>query len=159
MFLKCLLVWSYLNPSWKMFSLRRKVFLGVCIKGACWISVMVLKSVFCIFVCFMLEKFLPSVSHQHFSKSILANCFISVLVNEWKLLSCVWPFVTPWTVAHLASLSVELSRQEYWSRKPFLSPGDLLNSRTEPESPVFQVDLYHLCHHKNVAFYIFDKRL
>ena len=47
------------------------------------------KNVFCVFVCFMLEKFLPSVSHQHFSKSILANCFIPVLVNERKLLSRV----------------------------------------------------------------------
>ena len=31
------------------------------------------------------------------------------------LLSCVQLFVTPWTVAHQASLSMELSRQEYWN--------------------------------------------
>ena len=30
-------------------------------------------------------------------------------------LCCVWLFVTPWTVAHQASLSIEFSRQEYWS--------------------------------------------
>ena len=27
----------------------------------------------------------------------------------------VWLFVTPWTVAHQAPLSLEFSRQEYWS--------------------------------------------
>ena len=39
--------------------------------------------------------------------------------------SCVPLFVTPWTVAHVAPLSIELSRQEYWSGLPFPSPGDL----------------------------------
>ena len=34
-------------------------------------------------------------------------------------------FATPWTVAHQASLPMELSRQEYWSGLPFPSPGDL----------------------------------
>ena len=33
----------------------------------------------------------------------------------------------PWTVAHQAPLSVEFSRQEYWSGLPFSTPGDLLN--------------------------------
>ena len=31
-------------------------------------------------------------------------------------------FVSPWTIAGLASLSMGCPRQEYWSRKPFLSP-------------------------------------
>jgi len=31
------------------------------------------------------------------------------------LVSRVWLFVTPWTVARQAPLSVALSRQEYWS--------------------------------------------
>ena len=34
---------------------------------------------------------------------------------------------TPWTVAHKAPLSIEFSRQEYWSGLPFPSPGDLPN--------------------------------
>ena len=34
-------------------------------------------------------------------------------------------FVTPWTVAGQASLSMGFPRQDYWSRKPFPSPGDL----------------------------------
>ena len=35
---------------------------------------------------------------------------------------CVQLFVTPWTVAHQALLSMGFSRQEYWSRLPFPSP-------------------------------------
>ena len=42
-----------------------------------------------------------------------------------KSLSCVCLFVTLWIVACQASLSIEFSRQEYSSRLPFLSPGDL----------------------------------
>ena len=34
-------------------------------------------------------------------------------------------FMTPWTVAHKPPLSLEFSRQEYWNRLPFPSPGDL----------------------------------
>ena len=39
----------------------------------------------------------------------------------------------PRTVAHQASLSMEFSRQEYWSRLPFPSPGDLSKSGIEPQ--------------------------
>ena len=39
-------------------------------------------------------------------------------------LSCVWLFVTPWTVAHQAPLSKGFSRQESWSGLPFPSPGE-----------------------------------
>ena len=35
------------------------------------------------------------------------------------MLSHVQLFVTPWTVAHQASLSMEFSRQKYWSGLPF----------------------------------------
>ena len=40
-------------------------------------------------------------------------------------LSCVRLSVTPWTVAHQAPLSMEFSRQEYWSELPFPPPGHL----------------------------------
>ena len=40
---------------------------------------------------------------------------------------------TPWTVARQAPLSMEFSKQEYWSGLPFPPPGDLLNSRIKPE--------------------------
>ena len=45
-------------------------------------------------------------------------------VSEWvKLLSRVWLFVTPWTVASPAS-SMGYSRQVYWSGLPLPSPGE-----------------------------------
>ena len=55
-----------------------------------------------------------------------------------QLLSCVQFFVIPWTVAHQDPLSMELSRQEYWSGQPFPSPGDLPNPGIEPGSPIQQ---------------------
>ena len=48
--------------------------------------------------------------------------------------------VTPWTVAHQAPLSMEFSRQKYWSGLPFLSPGNLPNPEIEPRSHVLQAD-------------------
>ena len=55
-------------------------------------------------------------------------------------LSCVRFFATPWTVAYKAPLSMEFSKQEYWSGLPFPSPGDLPNPGIEPGSPALQAD-------------------
>ena len=49
-------------------------------------------------------------------------------------------FVTPWTVVYKAPLSVEFSRQEYWSGLPFPSPGDLPNPGIKPGSPALQAE-------------------
>ena len=57
-----------------------------------------------------------------------------------KSLSRVQLFVTPWTVAYQAPLSLGFSRQEYWNGLPFSSPGDLPNPGIEPGSPVLQAD-------------------
>ena len=43
-------------------------------------------------------------------------------------------FVTPWTIAHQAPLSMGFSRQEYWSGLPCPPPGDLPDSGKEPTS-------------------------
>ena len=48
--------------------------------------------------------------------------------------SCVWLFVTLWTIAHQAPLSLAFSRQEYWGGLPCPLPGDLPDSGTEPAS-------------------------
>ena len=40
-----------------------------------------------------------------------------------------------WTVVCQASLSVEFSRQDYWSWLPFPFPGDLPSPGSEPASP------------------------
>ena len=50
-------------------------------------------------------------------------------------LSCVRLFVTSWTVAHQALLSMGFSRQEYWSGLPFSPPADLPDSGIELSSP------------------------
>ena len=52
------------------------------------------------------------------------------------ILSNVRLFMTPWTVAHHAPLSMGFSRQKYWSGSPFASPGDLPNPGMEPVSPM-----------------------
>ena len=49
--------------------------------------------------------------------------------------SCL-TFTIPWTISHQAPLSIEFSRQEYWSGLPFPSPGDLPNPGMEPPSLV-----------------------
>ena len=53
------------------------------------------------------------------------------LKERKEMLSHVRLFATLWTVAHQALLSMEFSRQEYWSRLPFTSPGDLPDSGIE----------------------------
>ena len=57
-----------------------------------------------------------------------------------KSLSCVRLFVTPWTVAYQAPLSMGFSRQEYWSGLPFPSPGHLPNPGIKPGSPTLEAD-------------------
>ena len=58
-------------------------------------------------------------------------------------LSHVQLFVTPWTVACQAPLSMGFSRQEYWSGLPCPPPGDLSESgikQVTSVSPVLQAD-------------------
>ena len=50
-------------------------------------------------------------------------------------LSCVQFFVTLWTVARQALLSIGFSRQEHWSGLPCPPAEDLPNPGTEPTSP------------------------
>ena len=57
-----------------------------------------------------------------------------------KLFSHVQLFATPWTVACQAPLSMEFSRQEYWSGLLFPSPGDLPDPGIKTWSPTFQAD-------------------
>ena len=57
-----------------------------------------------------------------------------------RLLSGVWLFAILWTVAYQAPSSMEFSRQEYWTRLPFLSPGDLPDPGIKPVSSALQAD-------------------
>ena len=60
---------------------------------------------------------------QFFSCACLPSCF-----------SRVWLFVTLWTVAHQAPLSMGFSRQEYWNGLPCPPSGHLPNPGIEPAS-------------------------
>ena len=53
-------------------------------------------------------------------------CLITSVVSNSAIL---------WTVNFQVPLSMEFSRRGYWSGLPFPPPGDLPNSRIEPESP------------------------
>ena len=66
--------------------------------------------------------------------------FPNIFLLKVKSLSHVQLFATPWTVAYQAPLSMEFSRQEYWSGLPFPSPGDLPDPGIEPGSPTLQAD-------------------
>jgi len=66
-----------------------------------------------------------------------------------QLLSHVQIFGTPWSIARQALLSMEFSRQEYWSRLPCPPPGNLPDPGIKPLSPVspaLQVDSSLLSH-------------
>ena len=52
-----------------------------------------------------------------------------------QLLSLVQLFVTPWTVARQAPLSMGFSRHEYWSGLLFVFSRDLPDPGMEPTSP------------------------
>ena len=56
----------------------------------------------------------------------------SIIAHVLSHFSLVRLFATLWTVACQAPLSVELSRQEYWSELPCHFPGDLPNPVIKP---------------------------
>ena len=60
-------------------------------------------------------------------------CILHMLWCAW-LFSCVKLFVTLWTAARQAPLSMGFSRQEFWSRLPCPPPGDLPNPGNKPTS-------------------------
>ena len=70
----------------------------------------------------------------------------SVFVELISLPSCVSrsvmsdSFVSSWTIANQAPLSLGFSRQECWSGLPLPTPGDLPNPGIEPRSPALQAD-------------------
>ena len=59
-------------------------------------------------------------------------------------LSHVQLYTTRWILAHQATLSMEFSRQEYWSGWPFPYPGDLLTQGLNSGLPRCGQILYHL---------------
>ena len=70
----------------------------------------------------------------------LLGSALSIPKQKCKSLSHVPFFVTPWTVARQAPLSMGLSKKEYWSGLPFPPPGDFPDPGIELRSPALQVD-------------------
>ena len=68
-----------------------------------------------------------------FSSFLVVCPGVELLVHA-QLLSHVWFFGTPWTVAFQAPLSVGFFRQEYWSWLAFPPPGYLPDPGVEPVS-------------------------
>ena len=64
----------------------------------------------------------------------------TIVKVKMKSLSHFGLFVTPWTVAYQAPLSMGFSRQEYWSGLPFPSPGNLPDLGIEPRFPALDAD-------------------
>ena len=65
----------------------------------------------------------PPFSSQKWPRCVLSSSAVSYLL-----------IATPWTVAYQASLSMRFTRQKYWSRLPFPTPGDLSDLGIEPTS-------------------------
>ena len=78
------------------------------------------------------------------------------------------PTLTTWTVAHQVPLSMEFSRQEYWSGLPFLPPGDLPNPGLESRSPTLQAGslpseppatVFDNCNPKQLAYCLYPRSI
>ena len=71
-------------------------------------------------------------SFWHGCKVAIRHSSALIIVETF---SRVQLFVTPWSVAHQAPLSMGLPRQEYWSGLPFPPPGHLPYPGVDPMSP------------------------
>ena len=73
--------------------------------------------------------------HVHLKRMHILLLLHGMVYVVAQSLSYVRLFVTPWTAARHAPLSIRLPRQEYWSGSPFPPPGHLPNPGIERESP------------------------
>ena len=73
-----------------------------------------------------------SVRSQQITTRFMALC-VCVCVCT-RMLSRVWLFATPWTVARQVCLSMKFSRQEYWIGLPLPPPKNFFDPEIEPTS-------------------------
>ena len=96
------------------------------------------------------------------NSSSVKNCWMIwyFCVCVLSPLSHVWCFLTLWTIARQALLSMGFSRQEYWSGLPCPPPGDLPDLGIEPlslTSPALAGRFFTTsatCDHPNCSLYI-----
>ena len=91
-------------------------------------------------------RFLGFHCHVPGQRSLLAACCCAV--HSWVQL-----FVTPWTVAHQAPLSMQFSRQEYQSRLPFPSPESCMAQQKKKKSCLVQ-SYVHVCKYAFLEVYM-----
>ena len=84
-----------------------------------------LLKIFCLIFHYYKNPLKAETGMPPFCSSLNSHCLV---VRLCVVLSRVWLFATPWTVACQALLSMEFSRQEYWSGLPFHTLRDLPNS-------------------------------
>ena len=78
------------------------------------------------------------------------NAYLNDFAGIHAKLLQSWPTLCdPVDYSHQALLSLELSRQEYWSGLSFPSPGDLPDARIKPTSPALLNTLSSLLCHLN----------
>ena len=85
---------------------------------------------------------LRQVTYPHALKFSHLKMGIKTVPTSWsvKSFSRVWLYMTSWTAARRAPLSMWFPRQECWSGLPFPPPGYLLDPGIEPGSTTWQVD-------------------
>ena len=97
-------------------------------------------------VCRFLTLWINNFKHCYYVQ-LIWNCIFQFLTSTLFVLNFlhrhvhvlshfipIQHFATLWTLAHQAPLSMEFSRQAYWSGLPFPPPGDLPNLGTTPMS-------------------------
>ena len=97
--------------------------------------------IFSIFASFFIQAWRTDASISHDPKwSNLLHSYPQAKVKVLFTQSCptLWPHGL--NVAQQAPLSMEFSRQPYWSGLPFLSPGDLPGPGIKPRSPLLKAD-------------------
>ena len=89
---------------------------------------------------FFLPYILLTILIKYFA--VCVNCLI--MSNSF--------FVTPWTVALKAPLSLEFSRQEHWNRLTFPTPGIFQNQELNPDLPHYRQILYHVSYQGSIRW-------
>ena len=110
--------------------------------GPCWLSILNIEMYTCL-------SQTPCLFPPFFPSGQFCSSHLGFHVCCAQSLCRVSFFVTLWTVACQAPLSMEFSRQDYWSRLPFPTPGDLPNPGIEHTSLAslhWQEDSLPLCH-------------
>ena len=86
-----------------------------------WVTLMRLADRCLLILTFTIHQYLFPECKSCFSFGSEGEAIIVIFVLFLWEISPIWPFATPWTVAHQDSLSLEFSKQENRSRLPFPS--------------------------------------